>query len=305
MTSTNAARMSADRSDLAVATQLGKLLRARREGLTPDDVGLPPGRRRRTPGLRREEVAQLASISATYYALLEQGRAPHPSPLVLDALATALCLVPSERAYLQALAAGEHSATPAADGRETLAPGVAELVARLDPHPTYVTGRRWDVLCSNRAARVLWTDWPVLPERDRNLLLWMFAAPRAREVFLDWEREAAAQLGRFRTAAARHLTDPSFSELIDRLQATGPDARTLWKRHDVVPLGGGSKRLHHPELGEITLQHVVLQVAENPDHKLVTFAPTPADERRIAALIAEASPAADTNGRAIDPDRGA
>ncbi len=280
--------MSHNRPDLAAATQLGKLLRARREGLTPADVGLPPGRRRRTPGLRREEVAHLASISATYYALLERGRARRPSPQVINALGAALGLLPSERAYLQALAAGDGSPEPADQARETLAPGVAELVARLDPHPTYVTGRRWDVLTSNRAARALWTDWPALPEPDRNLLLWMFAAQQAREVFVEWETEAAAQLGRFRAAAAQHLTDPGFAELIDRLHATGPEARALWKRHDIVPLGGGHKRLRHPELGEITLRHTVLQVAENPDHKLVTFAPTPSDEPRIAALISQA-----------------
>src|SRR5580658_1288591 len=247
-------------------------------------MGLPTGRRRRTPGLRREEVAHLASISATYYALLEQGRARHPSPQVIDALATALGLVPSERAYLQALA-GDGPTPPALAAPEELTPGVAELVARLDPHPTYVTGRRWDVLASNRAARTLWTDWPAVPERDRNLLLWMFTAPRAREVFVEWEKEAAAQLGRFRTAAARYLTDPSFAELIDRLHATGPEARTFWKRHDVVPLGGGTKRLRHPELGEIVLHHIVLQIAENPEQKLVTFAPELRDQARLAELI--------------------
>ncbi len=279
--------MTPDSNDLAAAAQLGKLLRARREGLEPTDVGLPPGRRRRTPGLRREEVAQLAAISPTYYALLEQGRAPHPSPQVVDAVSAALRLVPSERAYLHTLATGEEG-EPEAVARETLAPGVAELVARLDPHPTYVTGRRWDVLASNRAARALWTDWPALPEPDRNLLLWMFAARQAREVFVEWEHEAADQLGRFRAAAAHHLADPSFAELIDRLHAAGPEARALWKRHDIVPLGGGSKRLRHPELGELTLHHVVLVVADNPDHKLVTFAPEPNDEQRIAALIAHA-----------------
>jgi transcriptional regulator with XRE-family HTH domain len=272
------------RADLDTAAQLGTLLRTRREGLTPAEMGLPTGRRRRTPGLRREEVAHLASISATYYALLEQGRARHPSPQVIDALATALGLVPSERAYLQALA-GDGQTPPALAAPEELPPGVAELVARLDPHPTYVTGRRWDVLASNRAARTLWTDWTAVPERDRNLLLWMFTAPRAREVFVEWEKEAAAQLGRFRTAAARYLTDPSFAELIDRLHATGPEARAFWKRHDVVPLGGGTKRLRHPELGEIVLHHVVLQIAENPEQKLVTFAPELRDQARLAELI--------------------
>jgi transcriptional regulator with XRE-family HTH domain len=294
VTSTTVTSIKSGRPDLAASAQMGKLLRARREGLKPGDLGLPTGRRRRTPGLRREEVAHLASVSTTYYALLEQGRARHPSHQVIEALADALGLVPSERTYLHALAVGETAAPPASEARETLAEGVAELVARLDPHPTYVTGRRWDVLSSNRAARVPWTDWPALPDGDRNLLLWMFTAPKARQVFVEWEKEAAAQLGRFRAAAARHLTDPTFAELVDRLQATGPEARSLWKRHDIVPLGGGRKRLRHPELGEIILHHVVLQVAEDPEHKLVTFAPLPTDEPRIAELISRADLISDT-----------
>jgi transcriptional regulator with XRE-family HTH domain len=272
-------------AQLAAADELGRLLRARRAALRPEAAGLPPGRRRRTPGLRREEIAQLASISPTYYALLERGRAPRPSRQVIDALAAALQLSAPERDYLHALASGSTGQGARQTAVEVLAPGVAELVAWLDPHPTYVTGRRWDILAANRGARALWADWSAMPQPDRNLLLWMFAAPEARSVFVDWEREAAAQLGRFRAAAARHLADPGFTELIQRLHATGPQARAWWERHDVAPLGGGHKRLRHPELGEIILQHVVLQVADDPEHKLVTFTPTPHDEQRIAALI--------------------
>jgi len=277
-------------TQLGAADELGRLLRARRAALRPGDVGLPPGRRRRTPGLRREEIARLASISPTYYALLERGRAPHPSRQVIEALAAALQLTTTERDYLHALAGGDTRPGAPQATAEALAPGVAEFVARQDPHPTYVTGRRWDILAANRAARALWTDWTTRPKTDRNLLLWMFAAPEARSVFVDWEKEAAAQLGRFRAAAARHLADPSFTELIQRLHATGPQAAALWKRHDVIPLAGGHKRLRHPNLGEIVLQHVVLQVADDPEHKLVTFVPTPADEQRIAALIASQQP---------------
>lgn len=269
--------------------ELGQLLRSRRARVLPAEVGLPGGRRRRTPGLRREEVALLASISPTYYALIERGRAKRPSRQVLDAFAAALRLTPSERDYLRRLAddsVGDDAVGHAAGtAPERLAPEVAQLVAHLDPHPTYVTGRRWDVLAANRSARALWTDWPALPEASRNLLLWMFAAPEARSIFVEWEKEAAAQLGRFRAAAARHLDEPSFVKLIDRLLATGSDARAMWQRHDVVPLGGGHKRLRHPRLGEVLLHHVVLQVADEPEQKLVTFAPSPADERRIAALI--------------------
>ncbi|GAA4217420.1 helix-turn-helix domain-containing protein [Actinocatenispora rupis] len=262
--------------------ELGDLLRSRRERLTPADVGLPPGIRRRTRGLRREEVAALAAISPTYYAFLEQGRDLNPSRQVLDALATALRLSAAERGHLHELAYG---APPAEPAEEVLVPGVAELVDRLDPAPAYVTGRRWDVLAANRAACLLWTDWWALPPADRNMVWWMLTAPAARDVFVEWEREASAQLARFRAAAARHRDDPSFAELVDRLRAASPEMREWWPRHDVAPLSSGSKLLHHPVLGELRLRHVVLTVADAPEQKLVTFHPESVDLPRIAALV--------------------
>jgi len=271
--------------DLIAAAELGALLRSRRAALGPAEVGLPAGRRRRTPGLRREEVAQLAAISPTYYALIERGRARNPSRQVVDALATALRLSAPERDHLHTLAAGDTRPAAAPGSAEILAPGVADLVARLDPYPAYVTGRRWDVLAANRAARALWTDWPAVPAPDRNMLIWTFTAPAARDVLVDWESEAAALLGRFRSAAARHLGEPGFSELIDRLHAASPEARAWWDRHHVAPLGGGTKRLRHPQLGEIDLRHVVLQVADDPEQKLVSLEPARGDVERIAALI--------------------
>jgi transcriptional regulator with XRE-family HTH domain len=288
-------------SGLTAAAELGTLLRSRRAGLNPEDVGLSAGRRRRTPGLRREEVAQLAAISPTYYALIERGRAANPSRQVIDALATALRLSPPERDYLHTLAAGDTTPPAQAAPGEILAPGVADLVARLDPYPAYVTGQRWDVLSANRAARELWTDWPAVPEPDRNMLIWTFNAPQAREVFIEWDSEAQALLGRFRAAAARHLGDPGFTELIDRLHATSPEVRAWWNRHHIAPLGGGTKRLRHPQLGEMDLQHVVLQVVDNPEHKLVTFTPSPDDTERIAALIAGRRPGTTGNPQPSDP----
>lgn len=267
------------------AHELGAMLRARREALQPTDVGLIAGPRRRTRGLRREEVAMLAAISPTYYAFLEQGRGVKPSRAVLDALSGALALEPAERDYIHALVHGGPPPTDNQGSIEILAPGIAELVDRLHPHPTYVTGRCWDVLASNRAARALWTDWPALPATERNILAWMFTPP-ARAVFVDWEHEASAQLARFRGAAARHPGDPAFADLIERLHATSPEVRAWWPRQDVAPLGSGRKRLRHPALGEIELRHVVLQVADEPEQKLVTFAPSAGDERRIAELAA-------------------
>jgi len=272
----------------ARASELGDLLRSRRERLAPADVGLPVGMRRRTPGLRREEVAMLAAISPTYYAFLEQGRDVRPSRQVLDALARTLRLTAAERAHIHELVHGD-STPEHLDGTETLAPAVSALVDRLDPCPTYVTGRRFDVLAANRAARALWTDWEALPLEERNLLWWMFTNPAARTILIDWESEAAAQLARYRASAARHPDNPGFRELIDRLQAASPEARTWWPRHEIAPLSSGTKRLRHPTLGQLELHHIVLQVADHSDQKLVTFAPAPDDEARIAELLAKPS----------------
>lgn len=202
--------------------ELADLLRSRRDRLQPVEVGLPAGARRRTPGLRREEVAQLAGISTTYYTFLEQGRDLRPSTQVLEALARALRLGTAERAHLHTLVRDSPAPT---DRRtvETLAPAVAALVEHLDPHPTYVTGRSWDVLAANRAARALWTNWPALAPEDRNILWWTFTDPAARIVLVEWESEAAAQLARFRAAAANHPDDRAFLALIDRLHGASPN----------------------------------------------------------------------------------
>ena len=264
--------------------EFADLLRSRRGRLTPADVGLPAGARRRTPGLRREEVAQLAGVSPTYYTFLEQGRDVRPSRQVLAALAQALRLSATERAHLFQLA---RVAPPAADEdarAEVLAPALGAMVAHLDPYPAYVKGRRWDVLAANRAARAVFTDWMARPPEDRNLLWWTFTDPEARKVFVDWEHEAAATLARFRAAAARRPGDPEFAELIERLQRASPEVRSWWPRHDVLPVAGGVKRLHHPAVGDVTFQHVVLQVADRPEQTLVSFTSADVAEEVLARL---------------------
>jgi transcriptional regulator with XRE-family HTH domain len=254
---------------------LGQLLRSRRERLAPEDVGLPAGSRRRTAGLRREEVALLANLSTTYYTFLEQGRPVRPSAQVLDALAAALRMSAAERRYLEVLAHGPDStATPGAavtPPPERVVPGVVDLVQRLEPFPAYVKGRRWDVLAANPAARELFTDWDALPAAERNLVRWMFTTGRAREVYLDWEAEARAMLGRFRLAAARHPDDPDFTALIAELHTESEHVRDWWPRHDVTAVGSGSKRLLHPRLGPVSYSHVVLQIADNPDQTMVSY----------------------------------
>ena len=257
---------------------LGQLLRSRRERLVPTDVGLSAGRRRRTAGLRREEVALLASLSATYYTFLEQGRSVRPSVQVLDALASALRMSAAERRYLHVLAYGPGGASgpaPAASAPpERLDPAVADLVQRLEPFPTLVKGRRWDVLAASPAARELFADWQAGPPGERNLVRWMFTTDQAREVYLEWEPEARAMLGRFRLSAARYPDDPDVRALIAELQRDSEHVRDWWPRHDVAAIGGnGSKKLRHPRLGPVEYSHVVLQVADQPDQTLVTYSP--------------------------------
>jgi transcriptional regulator with XRE-family HTH domain len=276
---------------------LGQLLRSRRERLLPADVGLPAGNRRRTAGLRREEVALLANLSATYYTFLEQGRQVRPSGQVLDSLAAALRMSAAERRYLHVLAYGGDQAAPPGQAAEApperVDPAVTRLVERLGPAPAMVKGRRWDVLAANAAARELFADWgagdPVAGGAlgigalggGRNLVRWMFTSDQAREVYLEWEPEARAMLGRFRLAAARYPDDPDFAALISELRRDSEQVRDWWPRHDVAVIGSGRKKLRHPRLGPAEYEHVVLQLADHPDQTLVSYALAgPEDGRR-------------------------
>jgi transcriptional regulator with XRE-family HTH domain len=258
---------------------LGQLLRSRRERLVPADVGLPAGQRRRTTGLRREEVALLASLSTTYYTFLEQGRPVRPSAQVLDALAAALRMSAPERRYLHVLAGADHDNDQHGAPPERLDPAVADLVQRLEPYPTLVKGRRWDVLAANPAARELFADWDTPRTTERNLVRWMFTTDQAREIYLEWEPEARAMLGRFRLAAARYPDDPDVRALIAELQRDSEQVRDWWPRHDVAAMGSGSKKLRHPRSGPAEYSHVVLQLAGQPDQTLVTYTPATSNGR--------------------------
>lgn len=265
----------------------GDLLRSRRARLSPQDVGFASGLRRRTPGLRREEVALLAGVSVTYYTYLEQGRQTHPSQQVLDALARALLMNDAEREHLYALADRDRPEASVASVLEQLSPGLEELVQRLDPFPTYVVGRRFDLLASNRAANALFTDWPGKPPSERNQLLFVFTDPHSRWVYVDWEREAHALLARFRAAAARYRDDQRFTELIEKLHTHSAYVREWWPRYEVTAATSGVKRLRHPALGEVTLRHVVLESVHCSGQRLITFDAAPGSAApRLERLLA-------------------
>lgn len=249
--------------------ELGAFLRARREGLRPEQVGLPSTGRRRTPGLRREELAVLAGVSVTWCTWLEQGRDVRASGQVLGALAGALRLGGPERTYLYALAGAEHD-RPVDDQVPQGLPGV---VAALAPHPAYVTGALLDVLAADDAALELFAGPDASAAPPTNLARWMFLQPAAREVLLGWEQVARDLLARLRAATGRHRGDPGATALVAELRSGSTQADAWWPRYDVAAPHAGVKRLRHPRDGEISLVHTAMAVADHPDQTVVVYTP--------------------------------
>ena len=246
---------------------LGAFLRSRRERISPADVGLPPGGRRRTPGLRREELALISGVSTSWYTFLEQGRDVHPSAQVLGALAGALALTGDERDHLMRLG-GLAPAEPE-PGPEAIDPGLADLVDALDPRPAYVTAASFDVLAINDAARELFLGMTTAP--PGNVALWLFTDPRAGEVLVDREEVARGVLARLRAATARHPDDARVAAVVGTLRRESAEADAWWSRQDVREDRSGTKRIRHPRWGEVTLTHTVLHPAERPDLTLVVY----------------------------------
>jgi transcriptional regulator with XRE-family HTH domain len=266
--------------------ELSDFLRRRRASLQPEDVGLANGGRRRTPGLRREEVAQLAGVGATWYTWLEQGRDVRASLDVLDGLARALRLTPAERTHLVVLGRGEEP-PPRKAPAERVSPTMARLIENLGDNPAYILGRRWDYLAWNRAATALLGDFGSIPRAARNHAWLTFMDPARRQMFPDWERGARFLVAKFRADSAHHLGDPGFEDLIAALRQSSPEFRKLWKRHEVARGGEGRKRLIHPVVGELLFEHAVFKLEESPDQRLVLYTPLPDSDTpaKIARLL--------------------
>lgn len=249
--------------------ELGDFLRSRREKLSPKVVGLPGGRRR-TPGLKREEVAQLAGIGIDWYVRLEQGRAVTPSVTTLDALARALRLDKAEQAHLRELARG---APPRAFVRETV-PGVIQRLVEGLAQPAYVTGRRWDLLVWNAAAVDLFVDFGRVPEEERNILLFALTDPAARRLFGEtWAQEARRMVAQFRATHDLWADDPAFLDLLGRLERGCPEFTSWWDTHDIRGVASGQKLLHHPDKSPRRFEHASFQANDNPALKLVLYTP--------------------------------
>ena len=261
-------------TDTTTRAELSEFLKSRRARISPATVGLTNGRRRRTPGLRREEVADLAGVGLTWYTWLEQGRDIRVSVEVLTAIARALQLEPAERAHLFRLAG---HAPPALEPTTTLiSPRLRRVLDAWDPFPAHITGRRRDVVAWNRASEVV-NRWSQLPDDRCNILWFMFMTPHARRMLLDWEQEAPLTLAAIRAEAGRDLGEPDYQELVRELLESSPDFALMWARQDVRARQEGRKRFEHPELGRFDLDYTSFQVAEQPSLRLLLF--TPADER--------------------------
>ncbi len=255
--------------------ELADFLRRRRADIQPEDVGLPGGGRRRTPGLRREEVAQLAGVGATWYTWLEQGRDVRASQEVLEGLARALQMTPVERAHLLLLGRGDEAPDGAPPPPESASPTLRRLIESLGPTPAYILGRRWDYLAWNRAARAVITDFEQIPAPARNHLWLMFNDPVRRELMPDWETSARNCVAKFRVDHARHLGDPSFEELVQALRQSSRDFCRAWKRHEVGHSGSGRKELRHPEVGPLIFEHAAFHPTDDPEQRLILYTPVP------------------------------
>jgi transcriptional regulator with XRE-family HTH domain len=255
--------------------ELGEFLKARRAKVTPEAVGLPAGGRRRTPGLRREELAQLAGVGVTWYTWLEQGRPINASGQVLDAVATTLGLNQLERAHLYSLA----EATPVRTKTGVCADEsvLSEILAALDPLPALITNKRYDILQSNKASKDLYYGWHTLPCIHLNLLWCIVTEPLARDQLLNYDTEVPYLVARMRSAYVEHIGDPDWETDLARLRKLSPEFEQLWATHEVADGEARLRRLVHPIAGELSFTVTELAVPAHPD--LVLFVDTPADAR--------------------------
>jgi transcriptional regulator with XRE-family HTH domain len=267
---------------------LGAYLKDRRMKLDPAAFGLS-GPRRRTPGLRREEIAQRANISPTWYTWLEQGRGGAPSASVLDRIARALMLTDVEREHLFLLGLGRLPEVRYQVSDE-ITPRLQRVLDALEVSPALVKTATWDVIAWNRAAAAVLLDYETLPPEQRNVLRLMFCDTRVRAAQFDWESAARFVVAAFRADVARAGATGRVQALVDELCRASPEFEALWRENDVRSYGEGVKRLRHPILGPIAFEYSAFAVDGRPDLSMVVYNPaTPEDAERIRSLMAPQS----------------
>ncbi|MFI6519387.1 helix-turn-helix transcriptional regulator [Spirillospora sp. NPDC050679] len=268
-------------------SELAAFLRSRRARITPADAGLPPGPRRRTPGLRREEVAQLAGVGVTWYTWLEQGRPINASPQVLEAVARTLRMDSAERAHLFRLAEVPLDEPP--DPANCLlpdAPDLPDILAALDPFPAAVSNARSDVLAWNRAFGALFPHLVAAPPAERNTLWMTFTMPPCCNPVVDLETEAATFVALFRHRYSRHVGEPGWDDLVRRLSAASPEFARLWATQDVAGPETRTKVFRHAAVGEITTRATSFDVAAAPSTRMIVYRPAdPESRKRVEWLV--------------------
>lgn len=261
--------------------ELAAFLCARRAALSPDQVGLRPGvRRRRVQGLRREEVANLAGVSYSWYTRLEQGQDIHATAEVIDSIADALRLTHDEHRHLRRLAALPLGAADNHD--ESVDEHTRQLLARLSPAPAYVLGPRSDYLAWNDALSAVFCDVASLPADRRSVLWATFTAPGVRDSLVDWDGHARRVVGQFRAEAAAHPTDPRFTAIAHELGSVSDEFRHWWSSHEVVRAAGGAQSFRHPAVGVLSTHLMQLRLLDRPSLKLIIHHPsTEADLEKL------------------------
>ncbi|MFZ0664415.1 MAG: helix-turn-helix transcriptional regulator [Acidimicrobiales bacterium] len=268
-------------SDQVRRDELAHFLRRCRERISPDQVGLPPGGRRRTPGLRREEVAQLAGVGVTWYTWLEQAREIRASEQVLDALSRALQLDADERQHLYALAGAPSASTV----RECNAidPSMLVILEQMGTYPASVVNGRYDILAYNRAYEALCGDLAALDFDQRNTMWLMFTSDLFRELLIDWETATRRCVAQFRALMEEHITEPAWRSMVKRLQAASPTFGEFWEEHRVAPTANVVKQFRHPDLGVLRFNATSLFLSQRRGGRLIVY--TPADEQTMEAHV--------------------
>jgi transcriptional regulator with XRE-family HTH domain len=262
-------------SDEQRRQDLADFLRTRRMRLSPEQFGLLRGGRRRTPGLRREEVAQLANVGVSWYTLLEQGRDIHPSAGVLHSIADALQLTPDERHHLFLLADQQHPIDIHAS-HEQVSPALRRVLDALNPLPAYIIGRRWDFLAWNTAASHVLLLSKSVPPYEYNAIWRIFAGPTSNHLYNpNWEQVAQKVLAEFRADSVHYANEEWFKRLIADLQHISPEFRAWWPRHDVRGRADARKDIEHPLVGSLMFEHTTLQVPAMPELKIMIYTPLP------------------------------
>lgn len=270
---------------MADSSSLGSYLKDRRLRLDPVALGFS-STRRRTPGLRREEVAQRANISATWYTWLEQGRGGAPSAHVLDRIAQALMLTDAEREHVFILGLGRAPDIRYQPGNG-VTPRLQRVLDAMEATPAIVRSAMWDIVAWNRAATVVLSDYDALPPKERNVLRLMFLHPHVRAAQFHWESVARFVVAVFRADTVRAGAADVMKPLVDELCQASPEFAAMWRDNDVRDFGEGVKRLRHPELGELSLEYSSFAIDGRPDLSMLIYNPVgEGDTERIRLLIA-------------------